>query len=115
LNNFKEKALKVSDVLCKLVTAYYQEKNVLSRLEVIKKKVYGELFNKYRFNFEYQLDSRIEVDVYINADDKYYDISLKHARQENIVKVIELHIKNVNLMSHGITNFTKMHMLENGL
>ena len=73
-----------------------------------KDKLYGDLYHEYKFKSDFQLDNRGEIDVYIKANDKYYNKCLEYQTQEIIVKYIEETLQNITTTGYRIKNYVDL-------
>jgi len=113
--NAAEKSLNFSRLYSKYVSLYMQELRILKNLSAEKDKIYGELYHKFKFKSDYQLDSNKEIDVYVKADDKYYNKCLDFQNQEIIVSYLEMTLQNITNTGYRIKNFIELLKLKMGL
>jgi hypothetical protein len=81
-NNILEKTIQISNLYPNLLKIYSKERRNLKNLDLLKDKLYGELYHHYKFKFDFSLDSKSEIDTYVKSDDKYYQICLEYNQQE---------------------------------
>ena len=89
--------LYVSDI-------YSNELCFLSELNAQKYKIFGDLYDKYRFNFNRDLTTRAEVETYIHADAQWIVFQETYALQDSIVAYFEDMRKSLNTMTYDIKN-----------
>jgi hypothetical protein len=112
-SNAAEKSLKLSSLYSKYLGLYIQELKLLKTTSTEKDKLYGELYHKYKFKNDFQLDSAKEIDTYIRADDSFYNKCLEFQNQEIIVKYLEEVLQNIKNAGYAIKNhleFVKLKM-----
>jgi hypothetical protein len=114
-DNISEKSIKFASIYNKYLSLYIQELRILKKLTLDKDKIYGELYNKFKFNNNFQLDTNKEIDVYVRADDKYYNVSLDLQNQEMVVKYLEEVLQNINNTGYRIKNYIELQKLKQGL
>jgi hypothetical protein len=114
-DNISEKSIKFTSIYNKYLSLYIQELRILKKLTLDKDKIYGELYNKFKFNNNFQLDTNKEIDVYVRADDKYYNVSLDLQNQEMVVKYLEEVLQNINNTGYRIKNYIELQKLKQGL
>ena len=66
------------------------------------KKVEGELFEKYRYNFEINLSSSVDAMRFVQKDKRYLTALKLRDEYETIVDVMEKVVRNFNSRSFAI-------------
>lgn len=61
----------------------------LTAIKRKKNKVYGELYEKYKFNYNYKLDNKHEIETWIERNPKYQLILTYYEHQITYIKYIE--------------------------
>jgi len=113
--NVEAKSLQLSNFHTQCLQIFVKELQILKNKIIEKDKVYGELYHKYKYNFEYQLDTKGEIESYIKADDKYYKIALECAQQEVQVRYLEDTVTQINNIGFRIGNFINLRKIDKGL
>jgi len=113
--NVEQKSLQLSNFHTQCLQLFVKELSILKKKLLDKDKIYGELYHKYKYNFDYQLDTKGEVEAYIKADDKYYQIALECAQQEVQVKYLEDTCLQINNLGFRIKNFIDLRKIDKGL
>ena len=66
------------------ITRKEEEKMTLARIEKKKDDIHGELYGKYKKNYQVRFDSKGEVDEWINRDPKWLKI-ITHYENQKII------------------------------
>lgn len=114
-SNVMEKSIQLSNLYTKFLQIYTRELKNLKSKHHEKAKVYGELYHHYKFKFDYQLDTKAEVESYIRADDKYYQIALEYSNLEVQVKYLEQILEQINNLGFRIKNYIDLKKISQGL
>lgn len=61
----------------------------LTAIKRKKNKVYGELYQKYKFNYDYKLDNKHEIETWIERSPKYQLIVTYYEHQITHIKYLE--------------------------
>lgn len=94
-----------SKVYHKYVTIFIFETKKLKKLKADVLKKHGELYHYYKFEHDYKLETKSEIDAYINNNDDYYNLVLKMNDQEIVCKFLEKTMENINNMKWNIKNY----------
>jgi len=109
-----EKSIQLSNLYSKTLQIYSKELRILKMKKVDMEKTFGELYHKYKFNFDYQLDTKAEVENYIKSDDIYYKLALEYAQQEVQVNFLEQTLGHINNMGFRIKNYIDLKKISLG-
>ena len=104
-NNALEKSLKVPYIYHKYLDVFITETKEYKNLnkQVITK--YSELYKKFKYQGDFQLDSKAEVEVFINGENAYLELKHRANIQETIVQYLENLVDRIGRMSFDIKNF----------
>lgn len=111
----QDKEVQLSTLYSKYLEVYIGQAYIRRKLELKKDKIYGKLYHKYKFDFEFQLDTKAEVESYIKADDEYYKIALEVANQQMITNYIEEVLKEINTIGFNIKDYIELEKLKRGV
>lgn len=114
-NNIEKMSIQSGTLYHKYLKFYLQELHILKEIGVTKDKIYGELYHKYKYEGDYQLSTKTEVDVYVKNDQKYYTKCLEEANQEIIVKYLECVVDSIMKMGFQIKNYIELIKIRNGI
>lgn len=70
-------------------TRLAEEKMVLNKMNRMKKKIHGELYEKMKFNHHQKLDNRSEIEEWICRSPKYQRIETYYENQKTLVEYID--------------------------
>jgi hypothetical protein len=113
--NVMTKSVQISVIYADLMEIWSKELRELKNISHRKDKIYGDLYHHYKFKFNYQLDSAKEIDNYVKADDKYYQVALEYSNQEVIVKYLEQTLTHINNLGFRITSYVEMKKMKKGI
>jgi hypothetical protein len=114
-DNIEEKSIQLSNIYSNVLSIYSKELKIFKNMQIEKDKIYGELYHKYKFEFDYQLDSKSEVDSYIKSNELYYKLALECANQEVQVKFLEQTLEHINNLGFRIKNYIDLKKISKGL
>jgi len=114
-DNVMDKSIQLSNLYSRFLNIYIKELRILKEISVDKDKIYGELYDKYKFHFDYQLDGKSEIDTYVRKDDKFYQIALTYSQQEVQVQFLEQTLNHINNLGFRIKNFVDLKKIKMGL
>jgi len=114
-DNVLDKSIQISNYYMKFLQIHSKECKDLKSKFHQREKIYGELYHQYKYNFEYSLDTKNEVEAYIKADDKYYKAALEYSQQEIQVKFLEQSLDHINNMGFRIKNYIDLVKIKKGL
>jgi hypothetical protein len=114
-DNIEQMSIKSGTLYHKYLKIYSLELQKLKEIAIYKEKVYGELYHKYKFEGQYQLSTKTEVDVYVKSDGIYYKKCLEEANQEIIVKYLEAVVDSILKNGFQIKNYIELMKLKQGM
>jgi len=114
-SNIHDKSLQISNYYIKFLQIYNKEVKLLKNLYHSKEKKFGDLYHYYKFKYEFQLGTKSEIEVYINSNDEFHDISMEFSNQEIIVKYLEQILDHINNVGYRIKNYIELQKLKQGL
>ena len=116
-NNVLETSLNLGKTYNNYLRVYSNEYRTLKEMMIELDKKYGELYHKYKYgkDFDYALNNKGEVDIYINSDPTYCEY-LKFVKfQEVVVKFLENHLDCLSKMSYSIKNYIELKKIKLGI
>jgi hypothetical protein len=114
-DNVERMSLNFSNIYMKYLRVFTNETKILKELYYEKQKMFGKLLHHFKFEVEFQLDSKSEIESYIRSDDNYYNLCLKYSNQEIIVDYLEKTLSRINTMGFEIKNYIEIIKLKKGL
>jgi hypothetical protein len=63
-----------------------------------KDRIYGTLYEKFKYNCNKEWDSKAEIESQIKKEKEYIDIVIKINRQQVIVEYLENTLKNITIL-----------------
>lgn len=104
-DNVTKKSLNSAYMYHQYLDLFLAESRELKVLSVEKDRIYGKLYEHYKFNHTQSLDSKSEIEAWIRADQKYIDIVTKFNEQEIVCLYLEKVTESINKLSFSIKNF----------
>lgn len=101
VDNIKLKILELPIIFNKYKKIFMTQKKLLQEINVAIKKKKKVKYHYYKFNYDFQLNSASEINMYVEGDDELCELYVLYDKQENIV----------NLLSDTLTQITKMSFL----
>ncbi len=114
-NNIMNKSIQLSNFYMSILQIYNKELKELKIKLLGKDKCYGERYHHYKFKFDYQLDSKSEIDNYVRADEIFYNKALEYSQQEIQVDFLEQSLTHINNIGFKIKNYIDLQKLKQGL
>jgi len=100
-----DSTLHHSKLYHRYVDLFTVESRKLKKLKADKVKKYGELYHHYKFEGDFKLDTKGEIDAYIGANKEYYDLILKFNDQEIVCQFLDKTLDNINNMKWNVKNY----------
>lgn len=107
-DNLLEKAKKIPFIYHRYLDLFIAETKKLKSLKIETEKLYAKKYHKFKFEHDFALNNKGEIDVYINGDDEYYEMKRKYNWQIIVVKYLEETLENINRMSFAVNNTIKL-------
>ena len=74
-------------------------------MNIDKNEKYGKLYEKYKFNHTQTLDTKGEIEAWINSDPVYVKLLKELAEQEVVCKYLEGVVDKMSKLSFDLKNF----------
>ncbi len=103
-DNLYSKSIEMINMFPRYFDTYMEEYKILQDLIAEKEKIYGELYNKYRYEVKKELKTKSELDPFILSDKLYYEHCLKINECELTVKYLEGVCDAIKRVSYNIKN-----------
>ena len=115
----KDNVMAKSIELPKLYTLYNRlynrELNVLRNIGNQKHRLYKKLYHKYKFEGDFRLDTKNEIEVYVLGDDDYSDLRIAYDTQSIIVDFLEKTLKSIQRTSFNIRDYIELQKFKKGI
>ena len=114
INDFdlKEECRVAQNKTQKYIEHYYHYRRKFKKLEAHLKKVEGELFEKYRYNFEINLSSSVDAMRFVQKDKRYLTALKLRDEFETIVDIMEKTVRNFNSRAFAINKMIDMEKIQ---
>jgi len=125
--SLRDKQSKIPQLLQQFLTIYANEKEHLIWLQSRLKITHSEFFHKYKYNrdkkgnpivnfdFDYNLNTKGDIEVYVQGDDNYAKKALAVKKQELQVEFLDRSIQNIKDMSWALkASFEQLKYFEGG-
>jgi hypothetical protein len=120
-SNITDQILRIPQLYTEYLSLYTQQLRLLKRASMSVTMKYGELYHKYKFpnsndglNFQYHLDTKTEIDIYINSNSEYVKLKSQVQFQELVVKFLEEVLDNLKKIRFDVKNYIELMKLQNG-
>jgi len=114
-NNVEKKCLDLSTLNFFIQKQYNIELKKLKLKSIEKDKIFGSLYDKFKYHFDYKLDSKAEIEVYVKSDDKYISIAQEIVEIEIQVNFLEKMLDQINQAGFRINNYTNLKKIRMGM
>lgn len=96
----------------KYIELFYKYNRMLRKLEAYVKKVEGELFHHYKFEFELNLSSSADVQKFINKDKRYVTATSKRDEYQALVDLLEKVVRNFQNRAFTLNKMVDMEKMQ---
>lgn len=114
-DNVMNKTLELSGLYDNVLRLLIKELKIYKTLEIEKDELYGTLYHKYTKEFEYQLDTKYEVENYIFKDKLFVQKRLNIQDRELTVKYLEGVLDNIKNTSFQIKSYVDQLKIQQGI
>lgn len=104
-DNVANKSLNSAYMYHQYLDLWLSELRELKTLCLEKDRIYGTLYEKYKFKGDYKLDSRNEIEAWIFADPVYIKVATEYIDKETVVKYLENVTEAISKLSFSIKNY----------
>ena len=109
-DNISAKSMELPLLYHEYLDTYSKELRILRKLEVDKKKMFGDLYDKIKHG-NVMWDTKAEVETQIWRDPGFYKLCVEYNEQDTIVQQLELCLKNIQNISFQIKNLIEYRKL----
>jgi len=114
VNSIRDRQGKIPQLLQQFLTIYANEKNTLLYMQSQLKITHNEFYHKYRhncdkqgkplvkFDFDFRLNTKNEVEEYVEGDENYAKKALSVEKQKLQVEFLDRSIQNIRDMSWAL-------------
>jgi hypothetical protein len=92
-----------------------EEKVMLMKIKRKMDEVHGELYEKYRFNSNFKLTTKGEVEEWINRDIKWQNINTRYETQKIMVDHYDRVVGSIREKGYMIKNLIDLKKIELGI
>jgi len=104
-SNILEKSIEIPKLYTKYLNIYNKELRIFKEYSLLKDNTYGKLYHYYKFEGEFKLDKKTEIEPYIKSNEKYLKICYKLNNIEIYCKHLEKILESIKQMGYSIKNF----------
>jgi Recombination, repair and ssDNA binding protein UvsY len=104
-DNVASKSLNSAYMYHQYLDLWLSELRELKTLGLEKDRIYGVLYDKYKFKHDQQLSGRPEIESWIFADPLYIKVATEYIDKETVVKYLENVTEAISKLSFGIKNY----------
>lgn len=113
-DNLHNKLAKHPVVCQKWLDLLMSEKRNFIELQKSKEKKFSELYHYYKFKYDFKLDSKSEIEIYIKGN-KQYDIILeKYNESVVIIELLDETLKNIRNMGFSMKHYLDLKVFLSG-
>lgn len=112
--NFQSISLKIPSLYHKYLSIYTTQLKHVKNLIGKKEALFGELYDHFRFHYEYKLDKRSEIEPFINNHSKYIELCKQLNEQECIAKFFENILSQLKSIPFTIKNYIEFRKFMQG-
>lgn len=107
-SNVMSKSLGISKLYYRYLQHYIIAFRKHRKLLLEKDRCYGRLFKYFRYESQYKLDKKSEIDPLINDNNEYYVLCDKCIDSEFKLKFFEKVLSDIDKMSFNIKNYIEI-------
>jgi len=114
-DNVMQKSLDLSKLYTEYSRRYYTQVGILKNINIEKVKLYKKLYHYYKFDGDFRLDTKKEVEIYVLADTEYCQLRLDWDKQSIIVEFLEKTLANIQRASFTIRDYIELQKFKKGV
>lgn len=103
-DNLGDKSIEITNLFARYYDQFIDEYKIYKDLLTDKDKMYGELYNKNRYDSKLESRTKNEIEPFIHSNEEYYQLCLRLNEQEMIVKYLEGICEAIKKLSYNIKN-----------
>lgn len=83
----------------------YTEREVYENMISDRKKLYGKLYHKVKYEHDYNYDTKSEIETQVLSNDEYHALSIRINQQAAMMEYIEGTLKNITAIPFQIKEY----------
>ena len=114
-DNVMQKSLDLSKLYTEYSRRYYAQVAILKNINIEKARMYRRLYHHYKFDGDFRLDTKKEIEVYVLGDDLYCELRRDYEKQTIIVEFLEKTLSNIQRASFTIRDYIELQKFKKGV
>lgn len=104
-SNVLLKTIEIPKLFIRYSELFVKQMEHYKLLLLSKDKLYGELYEKYKYKGQYNLSTKGEVEAFVYSDEEWISLNKECIKQECITKFLENVLSDVKQLSFNLKNF----------
>lgn len=113
--NIMDKSIKIPQLYSKFLKHYIFQKRKLNDINTNKARLYSQLYHHYKYDYDYKLDTKKEIETYVLGDEQYVKKQNEYDKQEDVVEYFKDILSIINKMSFNIGHYVELLKIKNGM
>jgi hypothetical protein len=97
------------------MTVLMEERMTLNKIIDKKQLIYSQRYEHYKFNYNMKLDSKYDIDTWVNKDDQYRKINVYYMYQSSLCEHLDVILKSLDKRAWAVKNLTELKKIEVGM
>jgi len=114
-DNIMEKSIQIPQLCSKFLKHYVYQKRKLNNINTSKARLYSQLYHHYKYDYDYKLDTKKEIEIYVLGDEKHVKMQEDFDKQEDVVEYFKDILSVINKMSFNIGHYVELLKIKNGM
>ena len=114
-DNVMEKSLEMTKLYTTYSRKYATQLGKLKNINIEKAKLYKKLYHHYKFDGDFRLDTKKEIEGYVFGDTDYTELRLLADKQTIIVDFLEKTLGNIQRASFNIRDYIELQKFKKGI
>jgi len=114
-SNIVMKCLEVPKLFMKYNEIFVKQLDHYKNLLLEKDRLYGDLYEHYKYNGKYSAGTKGEVEAFLYADERWIELNREVIKQECITKYVENVLSDVKQLNFNLKNFIEYKKYLEGL
>ncbi len=114
-DNIMSKSIALPKFYNTCLLHFITEKKALKILNNSLAKLYAKLYHHYKFEGNFKLDTKKEIETYVEGDDSYLEKKLEVQNLENVVEYLEQSLSLFNRVGFSIGHYIELLKIKNGM
>jgi len=114
-DNVRTKILELPIMYTRYMKLYLDQRKILKEIKNDMLKMRKKRYHHYKFDGDFALGNTTEINLYVDGDDKIWELTIVLDKQEAVVEYCKETVSQISKMSYLIKSYVELEKLRHGI